>query len=344
MLGTSNPGETLETGTLKMKFTTHYVSPFIAISVLCCTPLSTLAQSYPAKAVNVIVAALPGGIADLGMRRIAQKAAEELRQPVVIQNRSGGGGGAVGAVEVKNAAPDGYTLFMGTASTHAVNKSLIVNLPYDPIADFRPITMLYSIPTLLAVPGKSPARNVAELVSIGKDRPGGLFFLSPGIGTASHLAGEMLKLATGLKLEHIAHKGVPQALTDLVAERGDLFFTSLIAAQPFLKDGRLRVLGITSQKRSSELPDVPTMSEAGYPSVEVDFWACLVAPLKTPDVVIRRLNEAFVRSLASPDVIQSLAASGVTASSSTPEALAATIVSDSARYAKLVKEAGIRAD
>ena len=302
------------------------------------------AQTFPSKAVNIIVPALPGGIADLGMRRVAQKAAEELKQPVVIQNRSGGGGGAVGALEVRNAAPDGYTLFMGSASTHAVNKSLIANLPYDPSADFRPVTLLYSIPTVLAVPGKSAAHNVTELVAMAKAKPGGMFYLSPGLGTASHLAGEMLKVATGLKFEHIAHKGVPQALTDLVAERGDLFFTSLIAAQPFLKDGRLRVLGITSKKRSSELPDVPTMAEAGFPTVEIDFWFCLVAPLKTPDPVVRRLNEAFARSLASPDVIQSLTAAGVNPSSSTPDALAALIVSDTARFAKLVKEAGIKAE
>ncbi|MFM9967241.1 MAG: Bug family tripartite tricarboxylate transporter substrate binding protein [Burkholderiales bacterium] len=302
------------------------------------------AQTFPSKAVNIIVPALPGGIADLGMRRVAQKAADELKQPVVIQNRSGGGGGAVGAMEVKNAAPDGYTLFMGSASTHAVNKSLISNLPYDASADFRPVSLLYSIPTILTVPAKSPARNVAELVAMAKSKPGGLFYLSPGIGTASHLAGEMIRLATGLKFEHIAHKGVPQALTDLAGERGDLFFTSLIAAQPFIRDGRLRVLGITSPKRSSELPDVPTMAEAGYPSVEIDFWFCLVAPQKTPDAAIRRLNDAFVRALAAADVIQALNAAGVTPSSSTPEALAALIVSDTARFAKLVKEAGIKPD
>jgi len=318
---------------------------FAAIIVaLLGASITSQAQPFPSKAVNIIVPALPGGIADLGMRRVAQKAAEELKQPVVIQNRSGGGGGAVGALEVRNANPDGYTLFMGSASTHAVNKSLIANLPYDPSADFRPITHLYSIPTVLAVPGKSPARNVADLVAMARAKPGGLFYLSPGLGTASHLAGEMLKVATGVKFEHIAHKGVPQALTDLVAERGDLFFTSLIAAQPFLKDGRLRVLGITSKIRSSELPNVPTMAEAGFPSVEIDFWFCLVAPLKTPDVVIRRLNDAFVRSLMAPDVIQSLNAAGVNASSSTPEALAALIVSDTARFAKLVKEAGIKVD
>ena len=314
------------------------------IATLLCSSITAQAQTFPSKAVTIIVPALPGGIADLGMRRVAQKAAEELHQPLVIQNRSGGGGGAVGALEVRNATPDGYTLFMGSASSHAVNKSLITNLPYDPSTDFRPITLLYSIPTVLAVPGKSPARNVTELVAMARAKPGGLFYLSPGLGTASHLAGEMLKVVTGLKFEHIAHKGVPQALTDLVAERGDLFFTSLIAAQPFLKDGRLRILGITSKKRSSELPDVPTMAEAGFPSVEIDFWFCLVAPLKTPDAVIRRLNEAFVRSLAAPDVIQSLNAAGVNASSSTPEALAALIVSDTARFAKLVKEAGIKVD
>ncbi|MSQ53393.1 MAG: tripartite tricarboxylate transporter substrate binding protein [Betaproteobacteria bacterium] len=312
--------------------------------LLVCSTVNIQAQNFPAKAVSIIVPALPGGIADLGMRRVAQKASEELKQPVVVQNRSGGGGGAVSAVEVKNATPDGYTLFMGSASTHAVNKSLISNLPYDATADFRPVSLLYSIPTILTVPAKSPARNVAELVAMAKSRPGGLFYLSPGIGTASHLAGEMIRLATGLKFEHIAHKGVPQALTDLAGERGDLFFTSLIAAQPFIRDGRLRVLGITSPKRSNELPDVPTMAEAGYPSVEIEFWFCLVAPQKTPDAVIRRLNDAFAKSLASPEVIQALNAAGVTPSSSTPEALAALIVSDTARFAKIVKEAGIKPD
>ena len=300
-------------------------------------------STWPTRPITVIVPFPAGGGTDAFARPLSAQFARLTGKQLIIDNR-GGAGGTLGAGIAAKATPDGYTLFMGSASSHAVNKSLIASLPYDPSADFRPITLLYSIPTVLAVPGKSPARNVAELVAMAKARPGGLFYLSPGLGTASHLAGEMLKVATGLKFEHIAHKGVPQALTDLVAERGDLFFTSLIAAQPFLKDGRLRVLGITSKKRSAELPDVPTMAEAGFPSVEIDFWFCLVAPLKTPDAAIRRLNEAFVKSLAAADVIQSLNAAGVNPSSSTPEALAALIVSDTARFAKLVKEAGIKAE
>lgn len=304
----------------------------------------TFAQVFPAKPITVVVPALPGGIADLAMRRIGQKAQDELGQPIVVQNRAGGGGGAVAAVAVKQAAPDGYTLFQGSASTHAVNKTLVADLPYDPVGDFRPVSLMYTISTVLAVPAKSPARVVGDLVTMARAKQGGLFYLSPRIGTASHLAGEMLRQASGAPLTHVAHKGVPQALIDLAGERAELFFTSLIAAQPFIKDGKVRIIGITSPQRAKELPDVPTMAEGGYPTVEIDFWFGLLAPAKTPEPLVRRLNQAFAKSLASADLIQALNADGVTAVASTPEQFAAIIAKDIERFGKLVKASGASAN
>jgi tripartite-type tricarboxylate transporter receptor subunit TctC len=318
------------------------------LAACLCVGLSGVAlaqgDAYPSKPVTVIVPALPGGIADLGMRLIADRAAEGLGQPVIIQNRPGGGGGTAAALAVMRAAPDGYTLFQASASTHAVNKTLIADLPYDPSTDFQPVSLLYSIPTILAVSAKSPAQSPADLVALARKKPGGLFFLSPGIGTASHLAGEMLKTETGAPFVHVPHKSVVAALTDLVAGRADLFFTSQIAAAPFVKDGRLRILAITSPKRSKDLPDVPTMAEAGYPNTEIDFWFGLVAPLNTPDQAIRRLNDAFVKALARPDLVKALTVQGVTPVGSSPQEFAKAIVVDTARFGKVVKASGAKAD
>jgi tripartite-type tricarboxylate transporter receptor subunit TctC len=315
----------------------------IACAFFALSAVNAQAQAYPVKPVTIVVPAAPGGIADLALRRIAQKAQDELKQTIVIQNRAGAGGSAAPAA-VKLAPPDGYTLLQGSASTHAVNKSLIADLPYDPVADFRPITMLYSIATVLALPAKSPAKQASDLVTMAKGRPGGLFYLSPGIGSASHLAGEMLRQASGAPFTHVAHKGVPQALLDLAGERADLFFTSLIAAQPFIKDGRVRIIGITSPRRAKELPDVPTMAEMGYPSVEIDFWFGLLAPAKTPDAIVRRLNEVFAKSLAAADLIQALNADGVTPAASSPEQFADIIVKDTERFGRIVRASGASAN
>jgi len=321
-----------------------YLAFCFAVAVSAPSLVLAQAQPFPSKAITIIVPAQPGGPADLGLRAITEKATEDLKVPFIIQNRSSGGGGAVAAVTVKQAAPDGYTLFQGTASTHAANKSLIRDLPYDPVADFRPVSLLYTFYTILTVPGKSPARSVADLVALARKKPGGLFFLSSGYGTAAHLAGEMLKTATGAPMVHVPLKGMPQALNELVGERADFFFTSHIAAGPFLRDGRLRVLAITSPRRAKDLPEVPTMAEAGYPGFLMDTWFGVLAPAKTPDAVVRRLNQAFTRALAKPDLMAALEAQGLTPVGSSPEDYGAVIVRDVARFGKVIRESGARAD
>ncbi len=302
------------------------------------------AQSFPSKPITIIVPAQPGGPADLGLRAITDKVSDDLRVPFIIQNRASGGAGAVAAVAVKQAAPDGYTLLQGTASTHAANKSLVADLPYDPVADFKPVCLLYTFYTILTVPAKSPARNVEELVALARTKPGGLFFLSSGYGTAAHLAGEMLKSASGAPMVHVPYKGMPQAINELLAGRADFFFTSQIVAGPFLRDGRLRVLAITSPRRVKELPDVPTMEEAGYPGFLMDTWFGVLAPAKTPDAIVHRLNEAFTRALARPELVSALDSQGLAPIGSSPEQFGAVIARDVARFGKVIRESGARAD
>lgn len=329
---------------MRIQFWNHSAALVALAIVFGSAPTAAQAQGFPSKPITIIVPALPGGPADLPLRLVAEKVFEDLKQPLIIQNRPGGGGGTVAAVAVKQAVPDGYTLIQGSASTHAANKTLIPQLPYDPVADFQPISLLYTIYTILVVPGKSPANSVADLVSLAKRKPGGLFYLSPGIGTAAHLAGEMLRAASRTTLVHVPQKAVPQALNELVAERADLFFTTQVAASPFLRDGRLRVLGITAPQRLKQLPDIPTMLEQGFPGFEIDTWFGLLAPAKTPEAVVRRLNDAFARALAKPDLIAALLAQGITPVGSSPGEFAAKIVADTAKFGKLILESGARAD
>lgn len=313
-------------------------------AIIALSSWPAVAQVFPSRPITIIVPALPGGPADLPLRVIADKAAEELKQPLVILNRPGGGGGTVAAMSVKQAAPDGYTLISGSASTHAANKTLIPNFPYDPATDFQPISLLYTVYTILVVPGKSPATSVAGLVALAKSRPGGLFFVSPGIGTSSHLAGELLKTAAGIALVHVPQKSVPQGINEVVAERADFFFTTHVAAAPFVRDGRLRVLAITAPRRLKVLPEVPTMAEEGFPGIEIDTWFGLLAPVKTPESIVRRVHDAFVKAIDRPDVQAALTAQGVTPIGSSPAEFTAKIVNDTARFAKVIRESGARAE
>jgi tripartite-type tricarboxylate transporter receptor subunit TctC len=291
----------------------------------------------------LIVPFPPGGVTDPVARMVGEKVAQSVGQPVIVENRPGGGG-VIGATVVKQAAPDGYTLFMGHAGTHAVNPNLYSNLAYDPIKDFQPITLMISTTHILVVPDASPARSVNELVALAQSTPGGLTFASQGIGAGGHLLGEMLKTRTGANLRHVPYRGSPPALQDLLAGRVDLFFDAVITSYPQVKAGKLRALATASTRRTRMLPGVPTMAEAGYPGIELDFWFALFAPAGTPQPVVRRLNEEFVKALTHPDVVRWFTDQGLDVVTSTPEELAALIRADTERLGKVVKEAGVRVD
>jgi len=301
------------------------------------------AQDFPTRPITIVVPFPAGGISDQGSRIIAQKAAESLGQPVIIDNR-GGAGGNIGAVAVKNAPADGYTLYLASVGSHAINQSLYGKLPFDPVKDFAPITLMFEFPHVLAVPLTSPAKSVRELVDLAKTRPGGLTFASQGVGAGGHLLAEMFMVSTGIKAAHVPYRGSAQALPDLVAGRVDFFFDGIPGAGPLAKEGKVRALAAAASKRSEMLPDVPTMAEAGYPGIELSAWFGLVAPAGTPQPVIDRLNAEFNKALKNADVIDKLSQNGARVLPSLPADFAALIASDTERLGKVVRLSGAKVD
>jgi tripartite-type tricarboxylate transporter receptor subunit TctC len=281
-------------------------------------------------------------VTDPVARTVGERVARTLGQPVIVDNRPGGAG-VIGAKIVKDAAADGHTLFMGHAATHAVNPHLLSNLGYDPVRDFQPITLMISTSHVLVVPESSPATSVAGLVALARERPQGMTFASQSVGSGGHLLGEMLRIRTGLKLEHVPYKGSAPALQDVLAGRIDLFFDAVITSAPHVKAGKLRALAAASTRRLAILPQVPTMAEAGYPGIELDFWFALFAPAGTPPQVLARLHDAFTSALRAPEMAR-FTEQGLDIVTSSPEELAALIARDTARLGKVVRDAGVRLD
>ncbi|MCC6474477.1 MAG: tripartite tricarboxylate transporter substrate binding protein [Burkholderiales bacterium] len=302
------------------------------------------AQAFPSKPITLVVPFPPGGATDPVARMMGAKITESTGQPFLVVNRPGAAS-IIGAEAVKRAPPDGYTLFFGHFGSHAVNQHVYSKLSYDPIADFAPITPVMSIASLLVVPGSSPARTVAELVALAKSRPDGLVYASQGIASGGHLLGEMLRARTGIRLTHVPYKGAAAAVQDILVGRVDLVFDAPSNSGAHIKDGKLRALGVTAPARSPLFPEVPTMAEAGYPSVELVIWFGIFAPAGTPQPVIRRLHTAFVQAVRNPDVSRKLAGAGLDVYTlATPEAFAALIAADTLKYGQIVRDAGIKAD
>jgi len=245
---------------------------------------------------------------------------------------------------VKQASPDGHTLLQANAGTHATNASLYATLPYDPIKDFRPITLMWSFPQLLAVPLDSPAKSVSDLVALAKSKPGGLSFASQGTGSGGHLLGEMFKLRTGANMVHVPYRGAAPAGVDLAAGRIDFFFVSYSSLLPFLQASKVRAIAVTSPQRLPVLPDAPTMTEAGFAGIALDVWFGLVAPAGTSDAVIDKLNAAFVRAVRDPNVVKQMTEQGAEAVATTPTEFAAFIASETERFGKVVRAVGAKAE
>lgn len=301
------------------------------------------AQTFPSRPITLVVPFPPGGVTDPVARFVGQKVSESVGQPVVVENKPGAGG-LIGAETVKKAAADGYTLFMGHSGTHAVNPSLYSKLPYDPVKDFVPITLMISTAHILVVPAASPANSVSELVAMAKSRPAGLVYASQSVGAGGHLLGEMLKTRTGANLHHVPYKGSAPAIQDILAGRVDLFFDAPITSGPHVREGKLKLLAAASTKRLRWFPDTPTMAEAGYPGVELDFWFGLFAPTGTPQAALHKLHEEFVKALRNPEVVKRFTDQGLDVVTNTPEEFAALIAADTARLGKVVRDSGARAD
>ena len=301
------------------------------------------AQGYPAKPVRLVLPYPPGGGSDTIARPLAQRLSESLGQQVVVDNR-GGGGGAIGMEHVAKAAPDGYTIVMALTAQLAVNPSLYRKLPYDPVKDFAPITLLAQGPYVLVVHPSVPAKSVKELVALARKRPNDLAYASSGNGSGGHLAAELLKSMTGGEMLHVPYKGGGPALVDLIAGQVQVLFSTWASGRGHIQSGRIRALAVSTAKRPRAIPHLPTVAEAGVPGYDAGVWYALLAPAGTPAKIVDRLNREVLGVLKSPEYSKLLFDSAIDPSGSTPQALADYIRSESAKWAKVVKAAAIRID
>jgi tripartite-type tricarboxylate transporter receptor subunit TctC len=298
-------------------------------------------QPYPAKPIRMIIGFPPGGGTDIIGRIVAQRLSEVLGQQILPDNR-GGAAGQIAAELAAKAPPDGYTVMMAHIAAISILPSLIAKLPYDPQKDFAPISLVAIGPNLLVVHPSVPARSVKELIALAKARPGQLTYASPGSGSVQHLAGELFNLEAGVKMVHVPYKGSGQSIVDLVAGYVQLNFDSVPPVLPHVRSGRLRALAVTSEKRFSILPDIPTVTESGVAGFDLSTWWGLVAPGAVSKDVIARLEAETVKLLRQPDVKERIAFAGADTVGNTAEEFAAFIRAERAKYARIVKDANIR--
>jgi len=301
------------------------------------------AQSWPSRPLKYIVPFAPGGTTDILGRMVAAGLSTSLGQPVVVENKPGQAG-SIGAAELARAAPDGYTVGGGTISSHAINASLYSKLPYDPLKDFAPITMLATLPNMLVVHPSLNVNNVQQLVALLKANPNKYSFGSAGNGTSQHISGEMFKIATGTQMQHIPYKGSGPMIPDLLAGTIQLSFENITTAYPPVKAGRLKALAVTSSKRSFMATEVPTMQEAGLAGYDISSWQAMFAPPGTPKDIVARLQAEVAKILQAPDNLKKLQDLGLEAGGGPPEELAAVIRSDIPRLGKVVRESGAKVD
>jgi tripartite-type tricarboxylate transporter receptor subunit TctC len=304
---------------------------------------ATFAQTWPTKPVKWIVPFAPGGTTDILARTISEKLTVALGQPVIVENKPGAGGG-VGADFTAKSPPDGYTIMGGTISTHAINASLYKSLPYDPVKDFVPITMIVRLPNLLVVNPEIPAKNVTELITLLKANPGKYSFASSGNGTSQHLSGELFKSIAGVDMQHIPYKGSPPALQDVVAGQVAMTFDNITTAWPLAKAGKLRALAVTTAKRSAIAPEIPTLSESGLTGYEVGSWQGVFAPAGTPPAIVARLNAEIVKIINMPEVKEKLIALGAEPVGNSSEEFGAIVKSEVGKWAEVVKKSGAKVD
>ena len=314
---------------------------FLIAAAALLTSSSVLSQAYPGKPVRMVAPFAPGGPVDLTARILAQKLGETFNQQFVVDNRTGASG-MIGAEQVAKAAPDGYTMLVNS-SIHVIVPSLFSKMSYDPIRDFTPVTVVSTSPLVLVVTPSLPARNIKEFIALAKARPGELAFGSSGSGSSTHLTAELLKSATGTRMNHVPYKGQGQAITDVITGEIQFMFNSPSSVKSFIDAKRLRVLGITSDKRSTQMPDVPTFLESGYKDVVTGSWYAIWLPAKTPEAIVSRLNSEIVRIVGTPEVRNRIIELGGVPIAGTAAEMDAFQKAESARWAKVVKDSGAKA-
>jgi len=301
-----------------------------------------LAQGYPSRAVKLVVGFTPGGGVDINARLLAPKLAEYLGQPFIVENRPGAGTNIANEYVTKS-APDGYTLLVNTAAV-AINMSLYKNLPFDTLRDFAPVSVFSESPNVLVVNAKLPALTLKDFIALARASPGKMNYSSAGVGTTQHLAAELFKLRTGLFIVHIPYRGTAPSMTGLIAGEVDLSFANIPAILQFVRSGRLRPLASTGTRRDAQLPDVPTMKEAGVEGVEVTVWYGVLAPAATPREIVNALAGAIIKATRAPDTRQRLLEQGAEPVGNTPEEFGKLLREEVAKWAEVVKISGARAD
>jgi len=301
------------------------------------------AQTWPTKPIRIVIAQAPGSATDVISRVVGNQLSEALGQPIVIDARPGAGG-ALGTEVAARSAPDGYTLFMANNSTHGSNPAVYAKLPYDAVKDFAPISFVASVPYVLVVNPSLPVKTVKEFIAFVKASPGKLNYASAGNGSTHHFCGELLKSMTGIDIQHIPYKGSGPGVAAVLSGEVSMMFSNVADIGSQVKGGKVRALAVTAQRRSGTLPDVPTMPEAGLPDLLVTSWFGLLVPAGTPAAVIGRLNAETVKVLGRADVKGTLGAQGLEVAPGTPEQFAAHIKSEIARFTRIAKAAGIKAE
>lgn len=302
---------------------------------------AAFAAEYPTRPIRLIVPFPPGGGNDILARAVGQRLSPIIGQQIIIDNR-GGAGGQLGAELAAKADPDGYTLFLGSIGNLTFLPVLQARLPYDPVRDFAPVTLLATSAFILVINPEVPAKSLKEFIALAKAKPGKLNYGSAGSGSSLHMTAELFKLETRLDITHVPYKGTSPALIDLLANQVQMMFSTMPTMVPHVKSGKLRALGVSSTTRAEALPDVPTVAEAGVPGFDVLNWQGIVVPKKTPDAIVQKLSRALLTTLKSPEMIKALANQGLEAAGGAPEKFGSLIKSEIEKYAKVAKEAKLR--
>ncbi|MEQ1806686.1 MAG: tripartite tricarboxylate transporter substrate binding protein [Burkholderiaceae bacterium] len=319
-----------------------WAGAFASVALVAAPGAFAQASAYPDKAVRFVVPYPPGGGTDVIARIVHERFQAALGQTIIIENK-GGAGGSVGTDVVAKSAPDGYTVLF-TLSSHTINPAIFPKMSYDTVKDFEPVGSVASLPQILVANPQFPANTVAELIALAKAKPGSLSFASVGNGSPGHLAGELFKIRTGTQMAHIPYRGGGPAVTDVMGGQVPLLWVSIPAAAQFVKTGKLKALGVSTLKRSAAFPDVPTLQEAGVADFEVDSWYAMFVPAKTPQAVIDKLNRALNAVVGDASIREKLLAQGSEGVGGTPEALGRIVAAELPKWAKLAKDANIRAD
>ena len=301
------------------------------------------AQSYPNKPVRLIVPYPAGGTTDIIARLAAQQLSERLKQPFVVENKAGANG-AIGSVEVARAPADGYTLLMGTASTHGINSAVYKSLPYDAVKDFAPVTIVASTPNIIAVHPSVPAKNLQELLALAKAQPGKLNYGSTSLGGSPHMSAELLKMMAGVDMVHVPYKGAAPMLTDLMGGQVQVGFDNLPSTINFVPSGKVRAIAVTTPQRWTGAPEIPTVAESGLPGYEVSGWFGLLAPAGTPPAVLATIQQALAEAVKQPDVNKQMLELGAQPVANTPDAFAKLVQADVAKWRDVVKTTGVKLD